>query len=305
MMPATTFTTTPARNSYDVVIIGGATAGSAVAWFLSANPDFDGSVLVVERDPSWSRSATIASNNCMRQQFATEINVTIAQYAAEFVRNFRENLGGSPDIPDIPIRNFGYLYLADNEDFADIPRRDQALQAACGAGTRMLTGEQIASAYPFYHLDDIVAGSLNTVDEGAFDALTMVDWLGRKAVDNGVDYIHNEVVAMERVADRIETILLRSGETITAGIVIDAQAPGSPTCADGRAGPADRSPPPRYLHLLRRLTARSGPTAHHRPDRGAHALLRCPRLPRRLPTHRRGHRHRRRRLRPPAKHLGA
>ena len=111
------------------MIIGGATAGSAVAWFLSANPDFDGSVLVVERDPSWSRSATIASNNCMRQQFATEINVTIAQYAAEFVRNFRENLGGSPDIPDIPIRNFGYLYLADNEDFADILRRDQALQA--------------------------------------------------------------------------------------------------------------------------------------------------------------------------------
>ena len=210
------------------MIIGGATAGSAVAWFLSANPDFDGSVLVVERDPSWSRSATIASNNCMRQQFATEINVTIAQYAAEFVRNFRENLGGSPDIPDIPIRNFGYLYLADNEDFADILRRDQALQAACGAGTRMLTGEQIASAYPFYHLDDIVAGSLNTVDEGAFDALTMVDWLGRKAVDNGVDYIHNEVVAIKRVADRIETILLRSGETITAGIVSMRRHPGRP-----------------------------------------------------------------------------
>ena len=82
------------------------------------------------------------------------------------------------------------------------------------------------------------------------------------------------------------------------------QAPGPPTCADGRRRPADPSPPPRYLHLLRRLTARSGPTAHHRPDRGAHALLRCPRLPRRLPTHRRGHRHRRRRLRPPAEHLG-
>ena len=135
---------------------------------------------------------------------------------------------GAPDIPDIPIRNFGYLYLADNEDFADILRRDQALQAACGAGTRMLTGEQIASAYPFYHLDDIVAGSLNTVDEGAFDALTMVDWLRRKAVDNGVDYIHNEVVAIKRVADRIETILLRSGETITAGIVSSGRHPGRP-----------------------------------------------------------------------------
>ena len=227
----------------------------------------------------------------MRHQFATEINVTIAQYAAEFVRNFRENLGGSPDIPDIPIRNFGYLYLADNDEFADILRRDQALQAACGAGTRMLTGEQIASAYPFYHLDDIVAGSLNTVDEGAFDALTMVEWLRRKAVDNGVDYIHNEVVAMERVADRVATIHLRTGETITAGVVVDAAGTraaglrGWPawTC---RSKPAAATPTssPSTLHsirIYRSPSTRPGctcvPTARTTTSSAAHPSARTPR----------------------------
>jgi glycine/D-amino acid oxidase-like deaminating enzyme len=222
MSAPTPYPTRPARTGYDVVIIGGATAGAAIAWFLSASPDFDGSVLVVERDPSFAHSATIASNNCMRQQFATEINVKIAQYAAEFVKNFRENLGGNPDIPDIPIRNFGYLYLADTDEFADILRRDQALQAACGAGTRMLTRDEIAAAYPFYRLDDIVAGSLNTVDEGAFDAIAMVSWLRRTAIDNRVDYVRNEVVAMDRVGDRVEKVRLGSGETITAGVVVDA-----------------------------------------------------------------------------------
>ena len=48
----------PLRSSYDVVIIGGAVMGSSVAWFLSANPDFDGSVLVVERDGSYDFSST-------------------------------------------------------------------------------------------------------------------------------------------------------------------------------------------------------------------------------------------------------
>ena len=64
----------PLRSSYDVVIIGGAVMGSSVAWFLSANPDFDGSVLVVERDGSYDFSSTSRTNSCIRQQFSTDLN---------------------------------------------------------------------------------------------------------------------------------------------------------------------------------------------------------------------------------------
>lgn len=87
---------------YDVVIVGGAASGSAIAWFLASNPDFRGKMLVVEQEPTLALSATKASNNCMRQQFASEINLKIAQYAAEFVKDFRKILGGATDIPEIP-----------------------------------------------------------------------------------------------------------------------------------------------------------------------------------------------------------
>ena len=83
----------PENQFYDVVIIGGATSGAAISFFLTKNHDYKGSVLVIDRDPSLKYSATKVSNNCMRQQFATEINVRIAQYGADFVKHFRENLG--------------------------------------------------------------------------------------------------------------------------------------------------------------------------------------------------------------------
>jgi len=80
----------PKQKNYDVVIVGGAIYGSATAWFLSDNPDFNGSVLVVERDPSYENSSTMHTNSCMRQQFSTELNVRVSQFAAEFVKNFRQ-----------------------------------------------------------------------------------------------------------------------------------------------------------------------------------------------------------------------
>ncbi|RSL98265.1 hypothetical protein CEP52_010424 [Fusarium oligoseptatum] len=214
----------PSSLTYDVAIVGGATSGSAIAWFLASNPDFKDKVLVVERDPSLSYSATQASNNCMRQQFATEINVKIAQYAAEFVKDFRKNLGceDGDGIPDIPIRNFGYLYLADNDDFAAILEKDQQLQAACGAGTQIISAEEVAAKYPFFATDDIKAGSLNTVDEGAFDALGMVRGLRKKAQQHGVDYIHNEVTGIGLKGNRVQSITLKTGEVITVGTVVNA-----------------------------------------------------------------------------------
>ncbi|KAF4961532.1 hypothetical protein FGADI_156 [Fusarium gaditjirri] len=214
----------PCSDSYDVVIIGGATSGSEIAWFLVSNSNFKGKVLVVEKDPSLAYSATQASNNCMRQQFATEINVKIAQYATESVKDFRNNLKceDGDGIPDIPIRNFGYLYLADTPGFAAVLEEDQKLLANCSAGTKMLSADEIASKYPFFALDDIKAGSLNTAGEGAFDTLGMGHGVRCEAQQLGVDYINNEVVGLTRVGNAVTSVTLKTGENISVDNVVNA-----------------------------------------------------------------------------------
>ena len=71
----------PGENSYDVVIVGGAMIGSACAWFLAADPDFSGRVLVVERDASYEFASTSGTNSCIREQFSTELNIRMSQFA--------------------------------------------------------------------------------------------------------------------------------------------------------------------------------------------------------------------------------
>lgn len=218
-------TSEPKHRSYDVIIVGGAMIGSSSAWFLSNNPDFDGRVLVVERDPSYEWCSTAHTNSCIRQQFSNEINVRISQFGAEFVKSFRDQLGGDPDIPDVPIHSYGYMYMAGSEAFGDVLRENQKIQSALGAGTRILTPDQIAEDYPFYNLDGIVLASHNPVDEGYFEGSTMFDWWKRKARQNGVEYLTNEVVAIGREGDKVESVTLKSGEVISAGTVINASGP--------------------------------------------------------------------------------
>ncbi|MEO9820419.1 MAG: FAD-binding oxidoreductase [Paracoccaceae bacterium] len=217
----------PQKASYDVVIVGGAIMGSSTAWFLTENPDFDGSVLVVERDPSYENCSTAHTNSCMRQQYSTGLNVRISQYAADFVKNIRSYMGNDERVPNLSIRSFGYMYLADTEEFAGVLRENQKIQNAAGAATQLMTADEILKNYPFYNVDDIVLGSINLVDEGYWDGAAVFDWWKRQARERGVDYISNEVVAMTKNAygTRIESVTLKSGEVIACGTVLNASGP--------------------------------------------------------------------------------
>ncbi len=226
-MAVSGFASTPTKSSYDVVIVGGAIMGSSTAWFLSDNPDFNGSVLVVERDPSYENTSTAHTNSCMRQQFSSELNVRISQFAADFVKNLREYMGGDDRVPELDIQSYGYLYLADSDGFANVLRENQKVQLKCGAETRLLDREQIAREYPFYNLDDIVLGSINTKDEGYWDGGTVFDWFRRSSRERGVEYVSNEVVAMTTNAEgtRVQSVTLKSGEVVSCGTVVNASGP--------------------------------------------------------------------------------
>ena len=216
----------PRHNRYDVVIIGGAIMGSSTAWFLTESADFNGRVLVVERDMTFQACATAHTNSCIRQQFSDPLNVRISQFTAEFIKNLPDHMDDKR-APKLTVQNYGYLYLADNEGFANVLRENQKTQREAGAETELLSAAEIAERYPFYHLDDITLGSINRKDEGYWDGGTLFDWFRRSARSRGIEYIQNEVVAINRNASetRVESVALASGEVIYCGQLVNASGP--------------------------------------------------------------------------------
>ena len=224
------FQAEPKHDAYDVVIIGGAIMGSSTAWWLT-RLGFTGRILVLDRDPTYAQAGTTHTNSCIRQQFSTELNIRISQFGADFVQSLAAQMD-DPRVPALKIQNFGYMYLADTPAFAEVLRANQRLQTALGAETRLLTPDQIAAEYPFYAVDDLTLGSINTRDEGYFDGSTLFDWFRRKAREAGVEYVADEVTAMTLAADRVTAVTLRSGRSVACGTVVNASGPrGARTAA--------------------------------------------------------------------------
>ena len=81
----------------DTLIIGGAVMGSSIAYWLSENQDYDGTIVVVEPDPTYAHSSTALSEASIRHQFSQPVNIKLSMFATEFFSNFHDNVQVNDD----------------------------------------------------------------------------------------------------------------------------------------------------------------------------------------------------------------
>jgi len=272
-------------SSFDVIIVGGAIYGSSLAWWLTNTPGFDGTIAVVERDPTYTFASTSHTNSCIRQQFSNRTNIQVSQFGAEFIKNFRSFMGGDPEVPHLPLQSYGYMYLADTEEFAATLRESQQIQSALGAHTRHMSRDEIAEAYPFYDLDGIIGGNHNLVDEGYFDGGTMFDWFKRMARRNGVTYLHDEVtgLTLNAAGTQVEGVTLKSGEALSCGTLVNASGPRAAATAAMAGIDLPVRPRKRYTFIFdaaqpldRDLPLTIDPSGVHMRTDGKYYLAGCP-----------------------------
>jgi glycine/D-amino acid oxidase-like deaminating enzyme len=206
---------------YDVVIIGGAAVGSSVAYFLTHDLDFPGSIAVIERDPTYARAATTLSAASIRQQFSTPENIRMSAFGIAFFRALKTRFGPEADIG---LRERGYLLLA-SEDGRDVLAANHVLQQAEGADIALLDREALADEFRWLKTSDLSLGAFGRTGEGWFDAHSLLGLLRNAARQKGVDTIHGEVVGVERAGSRVSGVTLAGGGRIGCGTLVNAAGP--------------------------------------------------------------------------------
>lgn len=206
-------------NHFDVIIIGGGIMGSSTAFFLASNSDFKGTIAVIEKDPSYEKSATALSLSSYRQQFSTPINIKISQFGYQFLKNCKDILSVGNDKPDISLVESTYLYLATSRG-QDILKQNAAIQQQEGVPVHLLSPSELVKKYPWINPSDIICATMTSYGEGWFDAYALLIAFKKKAQSLGVRYIKDEVVNV--TIDSNMTVHLQSGKILPATWVVNA-----------------------------------------------------------------------------------
>ena len=241
---------------FDVVIVGGAAIGSAVAYFLKAVERYPGSVALIERDPSFRTASTTLSAAGIRQQFSTPENIRLSRFGLQFLQGLRERHGPEAD-PGFC--EGGYLILAPETGRA-VLKENVATQISEGAQIATFDRIGLEARFPWLATDGIAAGSLGLSGEGWFDSHALLRTLRTGARDSGAHMLTGEVAAVEAAKGRVTGVRLADGSRIGCGVLVNA------------AGPA-----------AGRLAALAGRALPVEPRKRTVFVVDCPDAPRRLP----------------------
>jgi FAD-dependent oxidoreductase domain-containing protein 1 len=212
-------------DSYDVVVVGGGVMGSSVACHLLSGDAFGGRVAVIEKDPTYQRSASALSAASIRQQFSTAVNIRISRHGINFLRNIGEFLAVDGERPDIALKESGYLYVATAAGVPALAER-HALQTREGADILLMDQADLKSRFPWLNVKDLAAAAWGRSGEGWFDGWALLQAFRRKARSVGATYLTGEVAAIERAGQRITAVRLRDGTSLGCGALVNCAGAG-------------------------------------------------------------------------------
>ena len=213
-------------STFDVVICGGAAIGSSTAYHLAANPDFTGSVAVVERDPTYANCSTARSAGAIRQQFSTPENIRMSLFGRRFIADIGTRLAVADVAPDIGFKPNPFLFLADAKGL-EVLRHNLEIQLAEGAQVALLGPPELQARFPWLNVDDLAGGALGLANEGWMDPYALLMALRAKAIDLGVRYLRDTVTGLDRDGDRITAVALAGGDRLACGHCVNAAGPGA------------------------------------------------------------------------------
>ncbi|UCF85530.1 MAG: FAD-binding oxidoreductase [Desulfobacteraceae bacterium] len=212
------------NKSYDIVVIGGGIIGSSISYNLM-NDGFDGSILVIEKDPTYELASTTLSAGGAREQFSLPENIKISQYSIGIFENFDNVMEVDGEKAHAEFKQHGYLFLANEKNWPMI-KKNYEIQKGLGAGVSLLSVDEVKKLIPHLKTDDLVGGAFGSRD-GSLDPYGALQGYKRKGKKLGVEYLYEEVIGVEVKRKKVEAVTTHKGRQISCGIVVIAAGPSA------------------------------------------------------------------------------
>ncbi|MBL8908534.1 MAG: FAD-binding oxidoreductase [Rhizobiales bacterium] len=230
---------------FDIVIVGGGVVGSATAYYLKKQ-GFRGSVAIIERDTTYGYSCTARSAGGLRQQFSTPENIALSLFGLSLIRNLEKEFGAGADVG---FREQGYLILASGEGVR-VLEQNHRIQTANGADNILLDAKGLKETFPWMETDGLVLGCFGRSGEGWLDPYSLMTLLRKGAVALGATVIAGEVSGISIAGERVESVTLATGESISCGILVNAAGAGAGALARLAGIELPVGPRKRYVYVL-------------------------------------------------------
>ena len=208
------------NSSYDVVIVGGGLSGCSTAYWLLSQPDFTGSVLVVERDPTYQNAPSAKATGGIRQQFSTPENVQIGLFGAEFAKSIEGRLAVDDESTGVIFRERGYLVLA-TPAALPVLQSNHVVQTAQGADIVFLGQAALNARFPWIKVQGLAGGFFGQSNEGWVDPYSLLQAFRRKARALGAVFVADEAIGVMHNGRRVSGVELVAGGKIDAGVVVN------------------------------------------------------------------------------------
>ncbi len=206
---------------FDVIIIGGAISGSAVAYHLK-QLGFGGSIAIIERDASFKQSATALSCAGIRQQFSAAQNIQLAMATLAMIRK----INAGRETPLISFRENGYLTLASQAGL-QILENNFATQRGENAAIALLDAASLSRRFPWLNTDGIAAGAVGLANEGWFDAAGLMHFFRNDLKAGGAALISGTVCGISLNGVKAGKVTLANGTLLSANHIVIAAGPQS------------------------------------------------------------------------------
>ena len=207
-----------ARDSYDVIIVGGGIMGCSTTFYLMS-ADTELKLAVIELYPTDERASTTLSLANARVQFSLKKSIQISQYAFDVLERFEEDMAVDEDKPSISYRREGNLFLTD-ENRREAAQKALDLQISLGCQVEWWSPEMISQGYPLYNAKYFAGGTFGSQD-GHFDAYAMLMAYRTKAKSLGAEFIEDEVVEIKTSGKQVTGVALAEARHLSAGVVVN------------------------------------------------------------------------------------